>query len=39
VLVGPQQANQFRLNSRAALIADKLGLAGAEWGVIQKVAV
>ena len=31
VLVGPDRPDQYRLNSRAALIADQLGLAPGTW--------
>ena len=31
VLVGPEKPDQFRLNSRAAMIADKLGLSNGSW--------
>jgi hypothetical protein len=31
VLVGPERPDQFRLNSRAAMIVDKLGLSNGSW--------
>lgn len=31
VLVGPERRDQFRLNGAAALLADRLGLADADW--------
>ena len=39
VLVGSERATRYRLNSRAALIADKLDLRDSEWSVIQRVAI
>ncbi|MBD3258170.1 universal stress protein [candidate division GN15 bacterium] len=38
VLVGPNSADEFRLNSRAALIAGKLGLDSQEWLPIQTIS-
>ncbi len=35
VLVGPGSADELRLNSRAALIADKLGLTHSNWSLIE----
>jgi hypothetical protein len=39
VLVGPEHSRRFRVNSRAALIADKLALVNNDWSVIQSVPV
>lgn len=38
VLVGPEQATQFRLNTRAALIAENLALPSGNWNLIQQVS-
>ncbi len=38
VLVGPQHPRQYRLNSRAVLIIDKLGLDEGEWTQIKKIS-
>jgi hypothetical protein len=38
VLVGPDHPLQFRLNSRAAMIVDKLGLHESGWTLINKVS-
>ncbi len=38
VLVGPGP-DRFRLNSRAALLVDRLGIPAGEWSIIQGVAV
>jgi len=38
VLVGPEKPDQYLLNSRAALIVDKLGLNGEKWSQIEKVS-
>jgi len=35
VLVGPSSADELRLNSRAALIADKLGIHDGSWSLIE----
>jgi hypothetical protein len=35
VLVGPSGVNELRLNSRAALIADKLGIPEGTWTLIE----
>lgn len=35
ILVGPDRADQLRLNSRAALIADKLGIPEGSWSLIE----
>jgi len=39
VLVGPEGPERFRLNSRAALLVDRLGIPEGQWSVIQGVAV
>jgi hypothetical protein len=39
VLVGPERADQYRLNSRAVLIEDKLDLEPDRWAAIQHVRV
>ncbi len=38
VLVGPDHPRQYQLNSRAALIRDKLGLNDGEWTQINKIS-
>lgn len=38
VLVGPEAADQYRLNSRAALISEKLILPNRGWSVIQRAS-
>jgi hypothetical protein len=38
VLVGPDRPRQYRINSRAALIVEKLGLPSGCWNLIQSVA-
>jgi hypothetical protein len=38
VLVGPDDPELFRINSRAALIVDKLILPAGHWSVIQQVS-
>jgi hypothetical protein len=38
VLVGPNYPDQYRLNSRAALISDKLELETREWTQIKKIS-
>lgn len=35
VLVGPNSSSELRLNSRAALIADKLGIPEGTWSLIE----
>lgn len=35
VLVGPDRANQFHLNSRAQLTVDKLGLENKDWSLLE----
>lgn len=35
VLVGPSDPREFRLNSRAQLIIDKLGLESTEWSLVH----
>lgn len=37
VLVGPKGPNQIYLNSRAALIADQLGLNGEKWKSLEHI--
>ena len=39
VLMGPDRPEQFRLNSRAALLVDRLGIPEGQWSVIQGVTV
>lgn len=39
VLVGPESPVHFRLNSRAALMVDRLGIEEGQWSLIQGVAV
>lgn len=39
VLVGPEHPNQFRLNSPARLIVDKLGLEADAWAPLEPVHV
>jgi hypothetical protein len=39
VLVGPEAPDQYRLNSRAALLVDKLGLDEKAWKRIKHVSV
>ena len=39
VLVGPEGPERFRLNSRAALLVDRLGIEEGQWSLIQGVAV
>jgi hypothetical protein len=39
VLVGPDGPGRFRLNSRAALLVDRLGIPEGQWSLIQGVAV
>jgi len=39
LLVGPEGPDRFRLNSRAALLVDRLGLPAGEWSIIQGAAV
>jgi hypothetical protein len=38
VLVGPDRADRFRLNSQAGLIAEHLGLSKQEWSAIHRVS-
>jgi len=37
VLVGPEESNQYFLNSRAALISDKLGIKKENWTLLDQV--
>jgi hypothetical protein len=39
VLVGPNRPHQFRLNSRAAIVADKLDLPSDSWERIENISV
>ena len=39
VLVGPDSPDQFRLNSRAALISKQLGFEGTAWSTLQNISV
>jgi hypothetical protein len=39
VLVGPDGPDSFRLNSRAALIVDRLGIEAGQWSKIEGVTV
>jgi len=36
ILVGPDRPNQFRLNTRAQLILDKLGLESETWSLVDR---
>jgi len=38
VLVGPERRTKFWLNSRAALMVDKLALPNSSWNLIQQVS-
>jgi hypothetical protein len=38
VLVGPSSQNQLRLNSRAAIISDKLGIPDGSWSLVEPVS-
>jgi hypothetical protein len=37
ILVGPDQPNQFHLNSRARMILDKLELASGSWSMLDRL--
>jgi hypothetical protein len=37
VLVGPDRPDQFRVNSRAELIVDKLGLRTQDWSLVDRL--
>ncbi len=38
VLVGPDNPNQFRLNSRAEIIVEKLGLRNEKWSLVRRIS-
>ena len=38
VLVGPKRADQFRLNSRAAMIISDLGIPEGKWSLIEPIS-
>jgi hypothetical protein len=35
ILVGPEEADQFTVNSQAALMIDKLGIPAGKWDQIE----
>jgi len=37
VLVGPDRQDQFRLNSRAALLVERLGIPSGQWSQVEHV--
>ena len=39
VLVGPESPSQIRVNSRAVIIRDRLGIPDESWNVIQRLSV